>query len=128
MKDLGRLGQVVSRLADGSNAAGLRSDVFRDLAQARTPNPMVAAGIWWNRNARDSRAISIEPERHLDEVRPPSFWQQACLGRDIDPGWLAMVGSGGKRVYVLPASDLVVARLGRSSSWDDAAFLQAISA
>ena len=128
VRDLGKLGEVISRLVNGSNAAGLRADVFRDLAAPRAANPMVATGIWWNRNAAKSGAFSIEPERHLDAVQPPSFWSRACLGADLDPNWLAMVGSGGKRVYVLPPRDLVVARLGRSDSWNDAAFLRAVTA
>lgn len=128
VKDLGRLGQVVAELANGTNAAGLDAGIFRDLASPRTANPMVATGIWWNRNAAKPGAFSIEPERHLDAVHPPSFWSHACLGTDLDPGWLAIVGSGGKRVYVLPSRDLVIARLGRSATWDDAAFLRAISA
>jgi len=126
--DLGRLGQTVSRLACGDNAAGLKAAVFQDLAAPRTANPMVAAGIWWNRHADKPGAFSIEPERHLDNVHPPSFWTLACLGIPCDPGWLAMVGSGGKRVYVLPSRDLVVARLGHSASWNDGAFLRAITA
>ncbi len=128
VRDLGKLGQVVAQLANGQNAAGLRADVFRDLAAPRTANPMVATGIWWNRNATKPGAFSIEPERNIDEVRPPSFWSRACLATGLDPGWLAIIGSGGKRVYVLPSRDLVVARLGRSESWNDGAFLRAISA
>jgi CubicO group peptidase (beta-lactamase class C family) len=88
---------------------------------------MVAAGVWWNRNAARAGAFPIEPERNIDAVRPPSFWQLACLGTDLDPGWLAMVGSGGKRVYVLPSRDLVIARLDRARSWNDGAFLRSIN-
>lgn len=128
VRDLGRLGRVVAKLAKGNNSAGLKGDVFRDLASPRPANPMVAAGLWWNRNASQAGAFSIEPERNLDAVRPPSFWQLACLGTDIDPGWLAMVGSGGKRVYILPSRDLIVARLAHSASWNDGAFLREISA
>lgn len=128
VRDLGRLGQLVAKLAKGNNGAGLKSDVFRDLASPRAANPMVAAGLWWNRNASKPGAFSLEPERNLDAVRAPSSWQLACLGNDIDPGWLAMVGSGGKRVYVLPSLDLVVARLDRATQWNDAAFLRAVSA
>lgn len=128
VQDLGRLGQVVAKLARGNDAAGLETGVFRDLASPRAANPMVAAGIWWNRNAAKAGAFAIEPERHLDAVRPPSFWNLACLGPDLDPDWLAMVGSGGKRVYVLPSHDLVVARLDRAASWNDGAFLRSISA
>ena len=126
--DLGRLGQTVARLACGDNTAGLKAEVFLDLAAPRPANPMVAAGIWWNRHAEQSGAFPIEPERHLDMVHPPSFWRLACLGTDIDPGWLAMVGSGGKRVYVLPSRELVVARLGHAKSWNDGAFLRALTA
>lgn len=125
VKDLGTLGQIVAKLASGTSAAGLKAGVFRDLASPCTANPMVAAGLWWNRNASKSGAFSIEPERHLDAASPASFWQRACLGNSADPGWLAMVGSGGKRVYVLPSQDLVIVRLDRASHWNDAAFLQA---
>jgi len=127
VEDLGRLGQTVARLARGNNAAGLKAEVFQDFAAPRSANPMVAAGIWWNRHAEKPGAFPIEPERHLDKVHPPSFWNFACLANSIDPDWLAMVGSGGKRVYVLPSRDLVVARLGHSSCWNDGAFLRAIT-
>ena len=125
VRDLGRLGQVVTKLVEGTNAAGLNAGVFRDLASPRPANPMFAAGLWWNRNAANPGAFSIEPERHLDAVSPASFWQRACMGTGVDPGWLAMVGSGGKRVYALPSDDLVIARLDRAARWNDAALLSA---
>lgn len=125
VQDLGRLGQVVAKLANGTDAAGLKAGVFHDLASPRPANPMVAAGLWWNRNSAKSGAFPIEPERHLDTVSPASFWQRACMGTGVDPGWLAMVGSGGKRVYVLPSSDLVIVRLDRATAWNDAALLRA---
>lgn len=128
LKDLGKIGQVIAKLASGNDAAGLQSGVFRDLASPRAANPMVSAGIWWNRNATRKGAISIEPERNIDDVRPPSFWQLASLANDLDPDWLAIVGSGGKRIYVLPSRDVVIARLGRSATWNDASFLRGISA
>jgi hypothetical protein len=119
---------VIAKLASGNDAAGLQSAVFLDLASPRGANPMVSAGIWWNRNAARKGALSIEPERNIDDVRPPSFWQLASLAADLNPEWLAIVGSGGKRIYVLPSQDLVIARLDRSTSWNDAEFLRAISA
>ncbi len=127
VRELGRLGKVVSRLARGEDAAGLQAAVFQDLASPRPANPMFSAGMWWNRNAAKPEASTIEPERELDDIRPPAFWQRACFGGNLDPGWLAMVGSGGKRVYVLPGQDLVIVRLGRSRHWSDGAFLRALS-
>ena len=128
IRDLGLLGHLVAKLTKGNNASGLKSAIFQDLASPRASNPMVAAGLWWNRNAAKSGAFSLEPERNIDAVRPPSSWQLACLGSDIDPEWLAMVGSGGKRVYILPSRDLVIARLDRAKNWNDGAFLRAVSA
>lgn len=127
VRELGKLGRTIGRLARGENDAGLDSAIFLDLASPRHANPMFGAGIWWNRNARRSAAVAIQPERVLDGVRDPSFWSLACLSPRADPGWLALVGSGGKRVYVLPEKDLVIARLGRTPGWDDSAFLDRLS-
>ncbi len=128
VRDLGRLGRTIGSLARGADASGLGASVFRDLSSPRSANPMFGAGIWWNRNARRAGAYAVEPERVLDGVRGPDFWRLACLSPAIDPDWLALVGSGGKRVYVLPEKDLVIARLGRAYGWDDGAFLRSVTA
>ena len=126
VNDLGRLGQLLARLANGRDSGGLSAACFADLCSPRPANPMFSAGIWWNRNAARADATSIEPERHIDDPLPPAFWQNACLAAGLSPGWLALVGSGGKRVYVLPAEDLVIVRIGRSPHWNDAAFLRSV--
>jgi CubicO group peptidase (beta-lactamase class C family) len=128
VNDLGRLGTTVAKLSAGSDSVGLSSEIFRDLTAPRAANPMFSAGIWWNRNASRPGAISAQPERNIDAPRPPTFWQNASLAAGIDPGWLALVGSGGKRVYVLPEQGLVIARVSRAGGWDDGAFLRAVTA
>lgn len=126
VRELGRLGRTIGRLARGDNDVGLDAGIFRDLSSPRSANPMFGAGIWWNRNAGRGGAVAVEPERVLDGVRDPGFWSRACLSTTADPGWLALVGSGGKRVYVLPEKDLVIARLGRAYGWNDGAFLDGL--
>ena len=128
VRDMGKFGRTIGTLARGESKDGLRADIFLDLASPRYANPMFGAGIWWNRNTRRNDAFAVEPERVLDGVRDPSFWSRACLSKSADPGWLALVGSGGKRIYILPARDLVIARLGRSAGWNDGAFLDTITA
>ncbi|MCP5542991.1 MAG: beta-lactamase family protein [Akkermansiaceae bacterium] len=128
VRDLGRVGRVIGKLAAGENEAGLDAAVFHDLSSPRAANPMFGAGIWWNRNARKSGAFAVEPEKVLDGVHAPSFWNRACLDPQVSPLWLALVGSGGKRIYVLPGENLVIARLGRSYSWSDRAFLASLNA
>lgn len=126
--DLGRIGQVIGHLASGRSDAGLDASVFRDLSSPRPANPMFGAGIWRNRNAGKPGAFAVEPEKVLDGVYAPSFWRRACLDTQASSHWLAMVGSGGKRVYILPANGLVIARLGRSYAWSDRAFLTSLTA
>lgn len=126
VRELGKLGRVIGRLAQGKNDAGLDAAIFRDLSSPRGANPMFGAGIWWNRNAAQAGAMAVEPERVLDGIHDPLFWSRACLSPRIDQRWLALVGSGGKRVYVLPEKDLVIARLGRAYGWNDGAFLESL--
>lgn len=128
VNDLGRLGTTIAKLAAGSDTAGLSSTIFRDLAAPRAANSMFSAGIWWNRQASRPSAFSAPPERNIDAPRSPSFWQNASLAAGVDPGWLALVGSGGKRVYALPEQGLVIARVSRTNGWDDGAFLRAVTA
>lgn len=127
VRDLGKYGRVLGRLASGENDAGLDALIFRDLASPRMANPMFGAGIWWNRNGGRNGASAIEPERVLDGARDPGFWNRACLSTSADPGWFALVGSGGKRVYVLPSRELVIVRMGTAYGWNDGAFLDTVS-
>jgi CubicO group peptidase (beta-lactamase class C family) len=126
VRELGKLGHTLGKLARGLNDAGLDAGIFRDLASPRGANPMFGAGIWWNRNASKAGAAAIEPERLLDGVHEPAFWSRACLSTRAAAGWLAVIGSGGKRVYVLPDKDIVIARLGRAYGWHDGALLDGL--
>lgn len=126
VKELGNLGRTIGRLVRGQNDAGLDAGIFQDLASPRSANPMFGAGIWWNRNASRRDATAVEPERVLDGIYDSGFWSRACLSPHVDASWLAIVGSGGKRVYVMPESDLVIARLGRAYGWNDGAFLESL--
>ena len=126
VRELGKLGRTLGNLASGKNDAGIDAAIFNDLSSPRSANPMFGAGIWWNRNARRAGAMAVEPERVLDGVYDPGFWSRACLSPIAAPGWMALVGSGGKRVYVLPEKDLVIARMGRAYGWNDGVFLNGV--
>jgi CubicO group peptidase (beta-lactamase class C family) len=127
IREMGRLGRVIGNLVSGKNDAGIDAAIFRDLSSPRAANPMYAAGIWWNRNAGRNGATAVLPERVLDGAHDPSFWNRACLSTAADPGWLALVGSGGKRVYILPTRDLVIVRMSNSYGWNDGGFLSTVS-
>jgi len=125
--DLGRLGRTLGRLLRGENSAGFNASRFAEMSRVSGANPMFGAGIWRNSNARKSGASAIEVESALDPARSPSFWQAACLSRRLPPSFCGLIGSGGRRVFIWPDENKVVARLGSSNSWEDRPFLNALS-
>ena len=121
--ELGRLGETISQLLHSRSAEGFNASHFAEVSRPSAVNPMFGGGLWRNTEARYSGAASIEVERSIDEPLPASFWQNACLSTRQPSECAALIGSGGRRVYLWPETDRRVARLGSSSSWSDAAFL-----
>jgi CubicO group peptidase (beta-lactamase class C family) len=96
----------------------------RELLQTGTPaNRMYALGFWLNRGATDPGAREVAVETALGRDQPASFWQNGCLSRVAPADLLAMIGTRGQRVYVVPSRDMVVIRQGEGRNFSDAEFL-----
>jgi hypothetical protein len=127
VEDLGRLGRTVGALLRGENAADFDAGIFARMTRSSAANPMFGGGIWRNVNARKAGAFPVEIEDALDPPRSPGFWAGACLSRRQPAEMVALIGSSGRRVFIWPSQDRVVARLGRAASWKDGPFLDALS-
>ncbi|RYD20613.1 MAG: twin-arginine translocation signal domain-containing protein [Verrucomicrobiaceae bacterium] len=123
IRELGRLGRTISGLLAGKNHDGFSAGEFVRLTRPSSVNPMFGGGLWRNTRAGRPGAVAIQVERNIDDPRPASFWNQACLSNHQPPGFVALIGSGGRRVYLWPDQDRRIARLGSSPSWSDAALL-----
>ena len=96
----------------------------RNLLSTGTPqNGMYALGFWLNRNAASAKAREVDVEDSLDPPPKAGFWRDGCLSRRALDDLLAMIGSGGQRVYVVPSRDLVIIRLASGGNFSDAEFL-----
>lgn len=96
----------------------------RDLLASGTPqNPMYALGFWLNQSAQRPGAREIDVENSLDPPPDAAFWRSGCLSLAAPGDLLAMIGSGGQRVYVVPSRELVIIRLADGSRFSDAEFL-----
>lgn len=124
--ELGRLGRTVAALLRGENEDGFDAGHFARMTRPSAVNPMFGGGVWRNSNAGKAGAHAIEVEDSIDPPRSASFWQRACLSRSQPAEMVALIGSSGRRVFIWPSEDKVVARLGRAPSWKDASFLQAL--
>jgi CubicO group peptidase (beta-lactamase class C family) len=97
--------------------------VVRNLLASGTPeNGMYALGFWLNRNALSAHAREVDVENSLDPPPAAKFWRQGRLSRAAPADLLAMIGTGGQRVYIVPSRDLIVVRLG-AGNFSDAEFL-----
>lgn len=96
------------------------------LASGTAANRMYALGFWLNRGAAGPTAREIAVEEVISRPREPSFWRDGCLSRAAPSDLVAMVGTRGQRVYIVPSLDLVVIRQGLGAGFSDAAFLGAL--
>jgi len=94
------------------------------LAQGTKANRMYALGFWLNRGAGESGAREIDVEAALGRDQSAQFWSNGCLSRDAPSDLLAMIGTLGQRVYVVPLLELVVVRQGNGRGFSDAEFLR----
>lgn len=108
----------------GVKRGGWPPEVIRLLSEGTPSNRMYALGFWLNRSAGSTGAREIEVESSLGAPRGADFWDSACLCRNAPPDLLAMVGSRGQRVYIVPSRDLLVIRLGNGRRFSDAEFLR----
>jgi len=111
-------------LAGMGRGAGKWPTEVRALLASGTPlNGMYALGFWLNRAAVSGQAREIEVEASLDPPPPAGFWRNGCLSKFAPPDLLAMIGTGGQRVYVVPSQQLVIVRLAGGGAFSDAEFL-----
>ena len=112
-------------LAGMGRGAGRWPAAVRGLLANGTPqNGMYALGFWLNRSASVRGAREIDVEDSLDPCPRGSFWRNGCLSLSAPAELLAMIGSGGQRVYIVPSRQLVVIRLARGGRFSDAEFLR----
>lgn len=107
----------------GRGSGAWPSAVRSLLCSGTSQNPMYALGFWLNRGAALRGAREIDIEDSLDPPPPGKFWRNGCMAKAAPPDLLAMVGSGGQRVYIVPSRSLVVIRYGAGGGFSDAEFL-----
>lgn len=127
VEHLHNLGGCLCHLLRGQDHAGLSAAAYLGLCAPRAANPMFSAGAWWNREAGRFHARPVEPEEAIKRERRPDFWQGACLQPGAHPGWVALVGSSGSRVYLLPSASAIVGVARGGKNWSDSAMIAALS-
>lgn len=126
VNELGRLGDSLRRLLSGEDVHGISAGKFAAMARPSGVNPMFGGGMWWNTRVSRPGAVPIEVEGAINHPMSASFWNRSCLSHRQPAGFVALIGSSGKRLYLWPDGRLF-ARLGSTSSWSDVPFLSRLS-
>lgn len=100
------------------------AEVRTMLSNGTEANRMYALGFWLNRAAAEAGAREIDVEAALGREQPREFWRRGCLSLSAPSDLLAMIGTRGQRVYVVPSQNLVVIRQGEGRGFFDAEFLR----
>jgi CubicO group peptidase (beta-lactamase class C family) len=120
--ELGRLGRTLARLLAGESDAGFDPAHFSRITRPSSANPIYGGGLWRNTGSRE-----IEVEDALDPPASTGFWRNACLSRRQPSDLVALIGSSGRRVFIWPREQIVIARHGVARSWSDRAFLGSLT-
>lgn len=116
--------EVLRGLRDGRGCWPV--EVRDMMASGTSANRMYALGFWLNRGAGQAGVREIDVETALGSPKSADFWRQGCLSLAAPAGMVAMIGSHGQRVYIVPSQDLVVIRLGAGRGFNDAKFLRCL--
>ncbi len=108
---------------DGVRGKRWPVEIRRILSEGTAANRMYALGFWLNRGT-GPEAREIDVESSLGRDQSAEFWSNGCLSRSAPPDLLAMIGTRGQRVYVVPSRNLVVIRQGDGRGFSDAEFLR----
>ena len=103
----------------------LPSSLIREATTGSEANAMYGLGIWLNHNARRPSVTERDVEEAIGNALSPSQWASSCLSRHAPADLMALVGSRGQRVYVIPSRNEVIVRLGATSGFRDPDFLRA---
>lgn len=101
------------------------SRLIREATTGSPANAMYGLGLWLNQNARKPAAVQRDVEEAIGAGLGRAAWAQSCLSRHAPADLIAMVGSRGQRVYVIPSCQQIIVRLGNSPGFRDPDFLRA---
>jgi CubicO group peptidase (beta-lactamase class C family) len=120
------LGQFIRRQGWVAIFPVLPSSLIREATVGSNANAMYGFGLWLNKNARRPTAVERDIEEAIGSGLSSSQWASSCLSRSAPTDLLAMVGSRGQRVYIIPSRDEIVVRLGTGAGFRDPEFLSAL--
>jgi CubicO group peptidase (beta-lactamase class C family) len=125
-RELLSLGKFVASSGHAWFVPIVGSSLMKQATTGSAGNPMYGFGMWLNRNATLPGVREVDVEDALANNLSAAQWARSTLSRAAPPDLIALVGSGGQRVYISRSERLVIVRLGRGGAFEDPAFLASL--
>lgn len=119
------LGQLVRRKGWVAIFPLIPSRLMKEAVTGSAANSMYGLGFWLNRNAEKSAVVERDVEEAIGAGLSREAWARSCLSLRAPPDLVAMVGSRGQRVYIIPSRRQIIVRQGTSGGFRDPDFLRA---
>lgn len=119
------LGQLVQRKGWTGIFPIIPSRLIQEATTGSAANSMYGLGLWLNHNALKPVAVERDVEEAIGAGLGRAQWAHSCLSRQAPADLIAMVGSRGQRVYIIPSRIQIIVRLGNSPGFRDPDFLRA---
>ena len=105
---------------------------YIELVNGSAVNCSYGLGFWLNNGATASQCNEVEVERILASNSQGYDWKNSCLCKNGPNDLLAMIGTTGQRVYIVPSYGLTIIRLSsgqidlapKKSLFNDSIFFQ----
>lgn len=124
-RQLLEMGQLIRRQGWVFIFPVIPSRLIREATTGSDANAMYGSGLWLNQNARRPSAVERDVEEAIGAGLSSAQWATSCLSRQAPPDLIAMVGSRGQRVYIVPSRNEIIVRLGTEPGFRDPEFLRA---
>ncbi len=95
-----------------------------EIQSGQIEDPFFYLGFWRNLGANRPGFQEVDIEQWIGNVSDRQRWRTICISKRAPDDLLALIGSGGQRIYLVPSLDLVIARTGRAGNgFSDREFL-----
>jgi CubicO group peptidase (beta-lactamase class C family) len=128
-QNLLRFGEFLLHPDRGDKAPLIRPENLAELFKPSGANPAYGLGLWLNSGAQHRDCLEADPadliaqSLHENGGPPHQDWDKFCISRQAPADTVALMGSFGQRIYVVPSRNLVIVRTGAGDSFKDREFL-----
>ena len=126
-RNLLRLGEFVLHRGIVHQKHLIAADLFNELAHGSPSNRNYSLTFWLNRSCSEKNTKEEDVERILASTKIEVDWNSICFAHDAPSDMLVMLGSGNKRVYIVPSLNTVIVRLADDSGFRDNVFWSLLS-